>query len=188
LISKRPTQHPKALLLFRKYGICYLRLNCSFSRETSISRRFFEKNTHSILIKIPPPSRVNFSLTCDVGDHIRHVHSLLQEDTNMAAKKSAKKSAAKKPVAKKTKTVKKAAGKTAKKTAKKSAKKRTSAKKSSKKPASKAAKKPAKKAAPAAKVGPSAAKKLMKKAPPAGVPSMLGGLASSRRGMDDGEE
>lgn len=47
-------------------------------------------------------------------------------------------------------------------------------------PKKKAAKKPAKKA----KAGPAAGRK---PAPPAGVPSMLGG-ATAGRGMDDGEE
>ena len=101
--------------------------------------------------------------------------------------------AAKKKAAKKTKTTKKAAGKTAKKKGGKKRAAKTG-------PARKAApKKAARKAAPkAAKTGRSAAKRSsagkgakssgQKAAPPAGVPSMLGGAPTSSAGLDEGEE
>ena len=88
----------------------------------------------------------------------------------MAAKKSAKRPA------KKTKTTKKA-GKTAKKSAKRKAKK----------PAKKAASKAPRRAAAKRPSG-GRAKPAPKAAPPAGVPSMLGGAPTSSHGLDDAEE
>ena len=86
--------------------------------------------------------------------------------------------AAKKKGHKKTKTTRKAAGKTAKKKGKRGGKK------SGKKHGSRSAKK---RAGHKAKPGHShAAPKAA--APPAGVPSMLGGAPTSSIGLDDGEE
>ncbi len=87
--------------------------------------------------------------------------------------------AAKKKAHKKTKTTKKHAGKTAKKKGKRGGKK--SSKKHGPRSAKKRAGHTAGKKAGGSKVA-------VKAAPPAGVPSMLGGAPTSSHGLDDGEE
>jgi hypothetical protein len=87
--------------------------------------------------------------------------------------------AAKKKGHKKTKTTKKAAGKTAKKKGKRGGKK------AAKKHGGRSAKKRAGHSTSKKAGGSNAAPKA---APPAGVPSMLGGAPTSAIGLDDGEE
>ena len=89
--------------------------------------------------------------------------------------------AAKKKGHKKTKTTKKHAGKTAKKKGKRGGKK------AGKKHPARSAKKRAGHAS-SKKAGGSNAAHHAKAAPPAGVPSMLGGAPTSSIGLDDGEE
>ena len=124
--------------------------------------------------------RSTFLLTGNVRDHIRHLRSTSNQEDDDGCEEGRQEG--QEGRGKKTKTTKKAA-----KTAKKPAKR-----KAAKKPAKRAAaKKPVKKAAPrSAGEDPRGGvqRRAPKAAPPAGVPSMLGGAPTSSHGADDGEE